>query len=112
MLLIIEIWLTVKAWNKGWKALALLPAGLALGVGFMVGAAIGSSGGSVEGLWVLGLLIDLGAITVLGFMCAKAPQCVADTAPTVVPAVEESVQTASFPDAAGIPSPRASAGQV
>jgi len=72
MLLILEIILTVKAWKNGWKALALLPLGLALGVGFVIGAAMAVSGGSMEDYWGFCLLGDLAAIAVLGCMCRRA----------------------------------------
>lgn len=85
MLLILEIWLTVQAWKKGWKALALLPLGVVVGICFTVGAVIGASGGSVEDLWALGLICDVTAIVILAFMCAKAPR------PISVPIVPDAV---------------------
>ena len=87
MLLILEIWLTVKAWRKGWKALALLQLGVALGIGFVVGAVIGASGGSGEDLWAWGLIGDLTAIVILAFMCARLPQ--GASTPTVPDVAEQ-----------------------
>ena len=37
MLLLLEIWLTITAWRKGYKALALIPLGLAVLIGFSIG---------------------------------------------------------------------------
>lgn len=36
MLLILEIMLTIAAWKRGWKALALIPVGLAFLVGLVI----------------------------------------------------------------------------
>ncbi len=38
-MLLIQIILTVVAWNKGYKAMALLPVGITLFIGFMIGFA-------------------------------------------------------------------------
>ena len=37
MLLILEIMLTISAWRRGYKAWALLPVGLVLFIGFLIG---------------------------------------------------------------------------
>ena len=37
MLIILEIILTIVAWKRGWKALSLLPIGIAFGVGLLAG---------------------------------------------------------------------------
>jgi predicted lipid-binding transport protein (Tim44 family) len=75
MLLALEIWLTVKAWKNGWKALALLPGALAFVMGLAIGASAGrSDAGSVL---VLGLMLDFTTIAVLGFLCSKAPRSAA-----------------------------------
>ena len=44
MLLIIEIWLTVAVWRKGWKGWALLPAGIMMLVALVAGVVAGLSG--------------------------------------------------------------------
>ena len=68
MLLLIEIGLTIWAWNSGWKWLALLPMGIIMIIGFTIGFLIGMNGGtSVEGVWIL----DLICIGILIFMGAK-----------------------------------------
>jgi hypothetical protein len=69
ILLILEIWLTIKAWRKGWRALALLPGGIALGGSFVLGA----SGVPVSDMYGLCLIVDALVITILGVMSAKAP---------------------------------------
>jgi len=71
MLLVLEIALTIAAWQRGWKGWALLPLGgfflLALIVGFIMGAA-GASEDSVLGM---GFVFDLASIVVLIGMIAK-----------------------------------------
>jgi len=66
MLLIVEIALTVAAWKKGWKALALAPLAIAIAVAVFAT----QSGMNPQGMIVL----DLGAIAILGFMCAKGKE--------------------------------------
>lgn len=43
MLLIAEIILTIIAWQKGWRWLALIPIGIAVVIGLIVGASTGST---------------------------------------------------------------------
>ena len=51
-MLIIEIILTIVAWGRGWKWLAILPLGLAFGVGLIAGAS-GATMNDLESLiWV------------------------------------------------------------
>ena len=71
--LILEIYLTVKAWGKGWGARALWPIGLGLAAGFLFGLAMGDSEVSAEGLLVMGLLVDGGVIGALVLMVANPP---------------------------------------
>ena len=80
MLLILEIWLTVKAWKNGWKAFALTPGALAFFIGFMIGASSprGNGDGSV---FVIGMILDLVTIAVLGVMSANAPRRITTTSP-------------------------------
>lgn len=73
-MLIIEIVLTVFAWRKGWKWLALLPMGLALIIGALIGFAIGTSGGNVTGATGFGIALDVFAIIALIIMMAKPPK--------------------------------------
>jgi len=59
-MLIVEIILTIAAWGRGWKWLALLPLGLAFGLGLILGA----SGVSVDDLGSL-IWVDVLAIIAL-----------------------------------------------
>lgn len=59
MLLIVEIILTVFAWRKGWRWLALLPVGIAHVAAFVSGLAIGASGGNIENSIGVFLIYDL-----------------------------------------------------
>ena len=68
MLLIIEIILTIFAWRKGWKWLALLPVGICVAIGFF----IGFTGGNLDGVVVI--VPDLIATLVLILMVIKAPK--------------------------------------
>lgn len=68
MLLIIEIILTIFAWRKGWKWLALLPVGICVTIGFFIGI----TGGSLEGG---GLIVpDILATLALILMVIKGPK--------------------------------------
>jgi len=69
--LIIEIVLTILAWNRGWKWLALLPVGIALAIGFCMGLGIGASGGSVSDVQGIAVVFDIIAIIALIIMCVK-----------------------------------------
>jgi len=70
MLLAIEIMLIITAWKRGWKGLALVPVGAGLVVAFLLGGAVGASGGSEDAVFALGLLVDVGIIATLGIMAA------------------------------------------
>ena len=71
MLLILEIVLTIVAWNKGWKWKSLIPVGSALLVGFIYGILVGMSGGEISPLIVIG---DIAAIIILAIMCGVKPK--------------------------------------
>jgi hypothetical protein len=73
MLLLAEIGLTVAAWKKGWRAKALLPAGVSLTLGLLLGIAIGLGGGTIEAAAPVAVLADLAAIGVLIGMVRRAP---------------------------------------
>jgi hypothetical protein len=74
MILVLEIFLTVKAWRKGWGVRGLLPMGIALAIGLTVGGLIAASGGSIEPQHQLALLpIDLATVGVLIAMVKRAP---------------------------------------
>ena len=69
LLLIAEIALTIWAWNRGWKWLALIPVGAALALGFIIGLMIGA--GSLD-MDVAGVIwVDILAVIALIFMVAK-----------------------------------------
>jgi uncharacterized membrane protein YfcA len=72
-MLIIEIILTIFAWRKGWRWKSLLPLGIALGLGFLFGFAIGVSGGDLDSAKGLAVILDIGAIIALIVMITKAP---------------------------------------
>jgi len=69
MLIIVEIALTIWAWRRGWKAWALLPLGIALLIGFLIGFIMGAA--VLEEGWLLLLVIDVAAIGALIFMIVK-----------------------------------------
>jgi hypothetical protein len=62
MFLIIQIILTVWAWNRGWKSKALGPIAIALSIGLMAGAwELPVSAGMM-------IIVELGAIIALAMM--------------------------------------------
>ena len=70
MLLILEIILTIVAWNRGWKWFALIPVGITFCIGFMAGLIVGSTGGSVADIsWVT--VLDIMAVIALIVMIAR-----------------------------------------
>lgn len=72
MLLILEIVLTIAAWRRGWKGLALVPIAAAFGAGpalpFVVGADQAMQ--LADSLW----FVDVGVTAVLGLMAAVGRQ--------------------------------------
>jgi hypothetical protein len=73
MLLLIEIILTIFAWRKGWKWLALIPVGICLIMGFFIGIGIAAAGGSVSNAGAL-VIVDIFAIIALIIMNVKGPK--------------------------------------
>jgi hypothetical protein len=71
--LIIEIMLTIKAWRKGWRGYALLPLGILLPAGFLLGIVIGASGGGLEQALPVGILLEIACIGVLIRLAARGP---------------------------------------
>ncbi|MFQ5728845.1 MAG: hypothetical protein ACE5GN_00600 [Waddliaceae bacterium] len=57
-MLLIEIILTITAWNKGWRWWALMPAIIVFGISFIAGLVIGASGGTIQNI-VPFLLLDV-----------------------------------------------------
>ena len=74
MLLILEIGLAVAAWRKGWRAWALVPLGVVAGVAFLIGVAVGASGGTAEHVTPLFLLLDLACVGVLIRLAVRGPR--------------------------------------
>jgi uncharacterized membrane protein YfcA len=64
MLLVLEIVLTVLVWNKGWRWLSLIP----LGIAILVGMIIGASGQTEVGAYVI---FDILAVIALIVMLVK-----------------------------------------
>jgi cation transport ATPase len=68
---ILEIILTVAAWKRGWRWLALLPGGIVACLGLITGFVTGLTGGELN----MSLLIsfDILGIFVMGIMAAVSP---------------------------------------
>jgi hypothetical protein len=79
MIMLIEILLTIRAWRKGWKGYALLPIAIGMSVSFLIGAAVGASGGTIENILPLCVLIELMMIISLIVMAVRGPSCVEKT---------------------------------
>jgi len=65
-MLFLEIMLTIAAWRRGYKGFALIPVGLALLVGFLIGLnnpEMATSDDILSFIW-----IDILAVVVLGIM--------------------------------------------
>jgi hypothetical protein len=77
--LIIEIILTIVAWNRGWKWLALIPLGVGVLLGLIIGLIGGSMGSTAEDLsWVV--VFDAIVIIALIIMCFVKPKSAEVTA--------------------------------
>lgn len=74
MLLILEIILTIFAWRKGWKWLALLPVGIGFTLGLIIGFATGVTGGNVNDIKPLAFVLDIIVFIVLIIMNVKGPK--------------------------------------
>jgi len=70
MLLVVEIILAVAAWRRGWKAWALAPFAVGLFLAFVFVAVAGASGGSLDAVMAVGLLLDLAVVGTLAAMVA------------------------------------------
>jgi len=66
-MLIVQIVLTVIAWNRGWRWLALIPIGMALTIGLLIGVGIRLNGGTDIPGGVI--ILDIVAIVALILMC-------------------------------------------
>jgi hypothetical protein len=77
--LILQIWLTKRAWQSGWGAAALIPVAVAYPLAFLLGLVMALSQVELsEGaVFAVGFLIELTCIASLALMCARkseAPQ--------------------------------------
>ena len=73
MLLLLEIFLTVRAWKKGWGARALIPMALVFTVGFLLGAAQAAAGATSFTMPAAAVVFELAAVVALGVMARRAP---------------------------------------
>jgi uncharacterized membrane protein YfcA len=76
MITVLEIILTISAWKRGWRWRALLPLAIGCVAGFLVGAAVGAGGGSVDDVLPIAVLMELAVVGSLIAMVARAPQSV------------------------------------
>ncbi len=71
---IIEIALVIAAWKRGWGSLALLPFGITLAAGFLIGMAMGASGASEAEIEQagngFGVFAEIAVLATLGIMAA------------------------------------------
>jgi len=74
MLLVAEIILTIFAWKKGWRWWALVPVALALLIGLFMGMGVGASGGDVDSVRGISIVLDVIAVIALIVMVTKGPK--------------------------------------
>ena len=74
LMLIIELWLTVAAWRKGWRGYALLPVAFAFVTGLFIGMGAGANGRTLADIMPLAVVLDLVCIGVLIRMAVRGPQ--------------------------------------
>lgn len=84
-MLLLEIILTVIAWKRGYKALALIPLAFAVFIGLIIGASNPELAESDD--WLSFIWIDVLAIVALGLMIANARKSV-DSETLEEPALE------------------------
>lgn len=82
MLLILQIWLTVVAWRKGWRSRALIPVGVSLTGALVIGLAVGAGGGSFQQVAPVLVLLDLMTVAVLIGLTRRAPRSIQAEAPS------------------------------
>lgn len=71
---LLEIILTITAYRKGWKAIALIPMGVGLLAGFTAGIAIRAGGGSPQAAGPAFFLGDVICVAVLAWLTARGPK--------------------------------------
>ena len=102
-MLLLEIILAVVAFRKGWRWRAFLPIAIGFGMGMLIGAAVGASGGSLAEVMPLAVLVDIVVLVTLGVMVGRAPVVVpATTHAGVDPAPVDARDVASTSDRAAI----------
>lgn len=79
--LIIEVWLTVVAWRKGWRGYALLPLAGLFCAGMLIGMSVAATGGKLEDVVGVAVLLELICIGVLIRLAVRGPRTVAAPAP-------------------------------
>ena len=67
MILILEIILTIVAWNRGWKAQALIPVGVVFVIGMIIGVLSGGNSDVIQ----TAILFDILGIVALVVMAIK-----------------------------------------
>lgn len=82
MLFILEIILTVLAWRKGWKAKALIPGAIGIGLGIFIGLMCAAASAPIPaGLFVFDIGVILGLIVMMCNPPTKSAQTVAVNKP-------------------------------
>lgn len=81
---ILEIGLTAWAWQRGWKALALLPVAVFYGLVLLMGLAVGLANGNSDSAMPLVVVLGLVKLGVLGWMIARKAQPVLQPVPVQV----------------------------
>jgi len=69
--IVIQIGLTLWAWNRGWKAWALLPVGIPFVAGLVWGVYTGINGATVANMESVLILMDLSSMVILVGMIGK-----------------------------------------
>lgn len=76
MILLLEIYLTYKAWVRGWKGRALVPWAIMLPVAFVLGWMAGTGEMDEDALLGVTLMLDLSLVVILAVMAVKGRQTV------------------------------------
>ena len=74
MLLIAEIILTIFAWRKGWRWIALIPLASVLIFGFIIGFGVAASGGDISSINGLTTMLDIIAVVALILLVVNNPK--------------------------------------
>ena len=72
MILILEIILTIVAWNRGWKAQALIPVGVVFVIGMIIGVLSGGNSDVIQ----TAILFDILGVVALLVMAIKGKKTV------------------------------------